>query len=257
MFTRSSYSLEYSAFRFSRRLLSLPSPKPNVPSASVAAVFPKPLDSPDYFSLRDIVTVRELFQARAHFGHRSVLRNEYMTPYIFGSRQGVDIIDLEQTRPLLFEALNFTAHIAYRKGIILFMGQNPQMLPLIERTAKTVGEFSYCRHWSDETFTDAKHKFNDAVRLPDLVIFLTTLTSVAQPHTAVRDAAKIMIPSVAIVDTNADPRLVTYPIPGNDDTPVTIRLWCALFAEAIRRGKRRAERDAKLRSQMSDTSSTE
>lgn len=86
-----------------------------------------PLESPDYFNLRDVVTVKELFQARAHLGHRSNLRNPYMIPYIYGTRQGIDILDLDQTHSLLLDALNFTAHIAYRKGIILFMGQNQQV----------------------------------------------------------------------------------------------------------------------------------
>ncbi|KAF8570987.1 hypothetical protein P879_04315 [Paragonimus westermani] len=231
--------------RYSSEILS-------TPSTEVLTPHTDPLDVPDYFNLKDVVTVRELFHARAHFGHRALLRNEYMIPYIYGCRQGVDIIDLDQTRSLLFDALNFTAHIAYRKGIILFISQNQQMLPLVERTARHVGEFSYCRHWSTGVFTDAKNTLNEAVRLPDLVIFISTLTSLAQPHPAVRDAAKMLIPSVGIVDTNADPRLVTYPVPGNDDTPVTIRLWCALFAEAITRGKRRAERDMKVQQHLSD-----
>ncbi|KAG5443066.1 28S ribosomal protein S2, mitochondrial [Clonorchis sinensis] len=215
-----------------------------------------PLDSPDYFSLKDIVTTRELFHARAHLGHRSVLRNEYMIPYIYGCRQGVDILDLDQTGPLLFDALNFTAHIAYRKGIILFISDNQQTLPLVERTARNVGEFSCCRKWYTAVFTDTKNLFRGAVRLPDLVIFLSTLTTLAQPHTAVRDAAKLLIPSVGIVDTNADPRLITYPIPANDDSPVTIRLFCALFSEAIVRGKRRAARDAMVQSLVEDRNSS-
>ncbi|KAF6767941.1 hypothetical protein AHF37_11813 [Paragonimus kellicotti] len=98
-----------------------------VPSAQVLTPHTDPLDVPDYFNLKDVVTVRELFQARAHFGHRALLRNEYMIPYIYGCRQGVDIIDLDQTHSLLFDALNFTAHIAYRKGIILFINQNQQV----------------------------------------------------------------------------------------------------------------------------------
>ncbi|TPP66679.1 Mitochondrial ribosomal protein S2 [Fasciola gigantica] len=175
-----------------------------------------------------------------------------MAPYIYGTRQGIDILDLDQTNLLLFDALNFTAHIAYRKGIILFMSQNQQMLPLIEKTAKNVGEFSYCRKWAGGVFTDAKNLFNEAVRLPDLIIFLSTLSTVAKPHDAVRDAAKLLIPTVGIVDTNADPRLITYPVPGNDDSPITVRLWCGLFSEAITRGKRRAERDAKIEQQIQE-----
>lgn len=228
-----------------------------VPKVQTApfVVSTNPLDSPDYFNLKDVVTIRELFQARVHIGHRSLLRNEYMIPYIFGCRQGVDIIDLEQTRPLLFDALNFTAHIAYRKGIILFISQNQQMLPLVERTAREAGEFSCCRRYTSGMFTDAKNILGEAARLPDLVILLSAVTPLAQPHLVVRDAAKMLIPTVGIVDTNADPRLVTYPVPGSDDGPVTIRLWCGLFAEAIRRGKRRAILDVKLHQHLTDPSS--
>lgn len=86
-----------------------------------------PLQSSDYFGLRDIISVEKLFGARAHLGHRAILRNPYMAPYIFGTRQGIDIFDLEQTVELLFDALNFTAHVAYRGGIILFMIQHQQV----------------------------------------------------------------------------------------------------------------------------------
>lgn len=70
-----------------------------------------------------------------------------MTPYIFGSRQGTDIIDLEQTVPLLQHALDVTAHIAYRGGMVLFLSRNQQMLPWIERMAAEIGEYSHCRPW--------------------------------------------------------------------------------------------------------------
>lgn len=229
---------------------------PKVQAASTL-VHTSPLDSPDYFGLKDIVTIRELFQARVHIGHRSLLRNEYMIPYIFGCRQGIDIIDLDQTWSLLFDALNFTAHIAYRNGIILFICQNQQMLPLVEKTAREAGEFSCCRHYPDGVFTDAKNVLGEVARLPDLIILLSAVTPLAQSHLAVRDAAKMLIPTVGIVDTNADPRLVTYPVPGSDDGPITIRLWCALFAAAIRKGKRRAIRELELRQRLANPTTSE
>lgn len=117
------------------------------------------------------------------------------------------------------------------------------MFPLVEKTAKSVGEYSYCRKWAGGVFTDADNLYFKSVRLPDLVIFLNTLNPFARQHPAVRNAAKMLIPSVGIVDTNVDPRLITYPIPGNDDSPITVRLWCALFAHAIRCGKTRLDQD--------------
>ncbi|VDD80074.1 unnamed protein product [Mesocestoides corti] len=209
-----------------------------------------PLESPDYFGLRHVISVEQLFKVRAHLGHRSMLRNPYMTPYLFGTRQGIDIFDLEQTVELLFDALNFTAHIAYRGGIILFMIQHRQMMQLVEKTAKMVGEYSYCRPWGGGVFTDSSNFFGSTTRLPDLIIMLNTVTPIGSGHVAVRDAAKMLIPTVGIVDSNCDPRLITYPVPGNDDSPVTIRYWCGLFAEAVAHGKRRAKRDEQMKKQL-------
>ncbi|KAL5106115.1 28S ribosomal protein S2 mitochondrial [Taenia crassiceps] len=209
-----------------------------------------PLLSPDYFGLRDMVSVEQLFNARAYLGHRSILRNPYMTPYLFGTRQGIDIFDLDQTAELLFDALNFAAHIAYRNGIILFMIQHKQMMHLVEKTAKMVGEYSYCRPWGGGVFTDSANFFGATTRLPDLIIMLNTINPVGFDHVAVRDAAKMLIPTVGIVDSNCDPRLVTYPVPGNDDSPITIRYWCSLFAETIARAKRRAWRDEATRKRL-------
>ncbi|BHF74684.1 28S ribosomal protein S2, mitochondrial [Sparganum proliferum] len=237
----------------SSRYFSDVASKPTSSAASPTAALADPLASPDYFGFRDYLSLEQLFKARVHLGHRSMLRNPYMTPYLFGCRQGIDIIDLDQTLELLFAALNFTAHIAYRGGIILFMTQHKQMMPLVEQTARAVGEYSYCRPWGGGVFTDSSKFFKStAVRLPDLVIMLNTLTPFGAPHVAVRDAAKMLIPTVAVVDSNCDPRLVTYPIPGNDDSPTAVRLYCSLFAEAVSHGKRRARRDATLRQQLKE-----
>lgn len=75
-------------------------------------------------------------------------------------------------------------------------------------------------------------------RLPDLCIFFNTLNNVLAPHIAVRDAAKMAIPTVGIVDSNCNPNLITYPVPGNDDSPQAIQLYCKLFSTAILAGKK-------------------
>ncbi|CAH8871487.1 unnamed protein product [Trichobilharzia szidati] len=242
------YTFETLSF-FTRKVTSSRPVKPRENPESLPSSIGDPLNCPDYFGLKNLVSIPELFHARVHFGHRSVLRNDYMIPYIYGCRQGVDIIDLDQTHSLLFDALNFAAHIAYRQGIILFMYSNKQMLPLVERTAETVGEYSYCRKWEGGVFTNSSNVFHDSVRLPDLVIFLSTCNSISRPHAAVRDAAKMLIPTIGVVDTNSDPRLITYPVPGNDDSPTSVRLFCALFSEAVARGKRSASRDNLLKQQ--------
>ncbi|XP_069680694.1 small ribosomal subunit protein uS2m [Periplaneta americana] len=196
-----------------------------------------PLQHPDFFRVHELFTVRDLFNARVHLGHREGSLDEKMKPFIFGSRLGHLIFDLDITAYHLREALNFTAHIAARDGIILFLARNAQNAHLVERTAHECQEFAHTRYWCGGVFTNADKQFGAVTRLPDLCIFLTTLNTVLTQHVAVRDSAKMCIPTVGIVDTNCNPNLVTYPVPGNDDTPCAIELYCKLFKEAIRRGK--------------------
>ena len=85
-----------------------------------------PVHYADYFKVKNIVTVEDLFNARVHYGHKEVSLHDNMRQYIFGSRLGYLIIDLNKTLDLLHQALNIAAHIAYRDGIILFVAQSPQ-----------------------------------------------------------------------------------------------------------------------------------
>lgn len=162
-----------------------------------------------------------------------------MEPYLYGCRLDHDIIDLDQTVEHLQQALNFTAHIAYRGGIILFVSRRRQFSHLVETTAKDCGEYAHTRYWQGGLLTNANIQYGLGVRLPDLIIFLSTLNNVFQQHVAVRDAAKMNIPTVGVVDSNSNPSLVSYPVPGNDDTPVAVELYCRLFKMAINRGKDR------------------
>ena len=196
-----------------------------------------PLKHPDFFNVHKLFTVQDLFDAGVHFGHKEGTLNDLMRPYLFGSRLSHLIIDLDQTAELLRDALNFTAHIAFRGGIILFVTRNPQAVHIVEKSAAECGEFSHARYWRRGTFTNSTKEFKAVTRLPDLCIFLSTLDTILMPHEAIRDAAKMCIPSVGIVDTNCDPSLITYPVPGNDDTPSAIELYCKLFKTAISRGK--------------------
>lgn len=200
-----------------------------------------PLDHPDFFGVRDLVTVEDLFRARVHLGHKIGVRNPHMLPFIFGNRLGVDIIDLEQTKPLLGDALNFAAHVAFRAGIIMFMSRHRQTVPIVERTAVECGEYAHCAHWRGGTFTNAPVQYGLVTRMPDLVIFLSTLNNVFETHIAVTEVAKMNIPTIGIVDTSCDPRLITYPVPGNDDSPSAVELYCRLFKEAILRAKTKAK----------------
>lgn len=84
--------------------------------------------------------------------------------------------------------------------------------------------------------TDRMH-FGCVTRLPDLIIALHTRYNAIDQHYAIRDAAKMLIPTVGVVDTNCNPNLVTYPVPGNDDSAASVNLYCKLFKTAILRGK--------------------
>lgn len=196
-----------------------------------------PLTHPDYFNVGSLFTVRDLLEARIHFGHKVGSLNDRMKPYLFGSRLDHTIFDLEQTAEHLKRALNVAAHTALQGGIILFFCRSSINTHIVEKTAKECGEFAHTRYWRGGTFTNSKVQFKAVTRLPDLCIFLNTLNNVMLQHTAIRDAAKMNIPTIGIVDSNCSPDLLTYVIPGNDDSPASIELYCKLFKEAILRGK--------------------
>lgn len=201
-----------------------------------------PIHYADYFKVKNIVTVEDLFNACVHYGHKESSLHDNMRQYIFGSRLGYLIIDLNKTLDLLHQALNIAAHIAYRDGIILFVAQSPQNSHLIETTAKECKEFVHTRVWRQGLFTNSTMLYGAVTRLPDLCIVLNTLTSVLDQHRVVVEAAKMAIPTIGIVDTNCNPNLITYPVPGNDDSPNAISLYCKVFKEAILRGKAERKR---------------
>uniref|UniRef100_A0A3B1K6R8 Small ribosomal subunit protein uS2m n=1 Tax=Astyanax mexicanus TaxID=7994 RepID=A0A3B1K6R8_ASTMX len=196
-----------------------------------------PLTQPDFFNLSELFTMKDLFEARVHLGHKKGCRHRLMEPYLFGSRLDVDIIDLDQTMDHLQRALNFTAHVAYRGGIVLFVSRRRQFAHLVERTAQGCGEYAHTRYWQGGLLTNAPVQYGAGVRLPDLIIFLSTLNNVFQTHVGLRDAAKMNIPTIGVVDSNCNPSLVTYPVPGNDDTPISMELYCRLFKMTINRAK--------------------
>ncbi|CAL8320437.1 unnamed protein product [Lota lota] len=197
----------------------------------------QPLETEDFFRLSELFSLKDLFDARVHLGHKKGCRHRLMQPYLFGCRLDQDIIDLDQTVEHLQLALNFTAHIAYRGGIILFVSRRRQFSHLVESTARECGEYAHTRYWQGGLLTNAPIQYGPGVRLPDLVVFLSTLNNVFQQHVGVRDAAKMNIPTVGVVDSNCNPSLLTYPVPGNDDTPVAMELYCRLFKMTVNRAK--------------------
>nr|XP_023673743.1 28S ribosomal protein S2, mitochondrial [Paramormyrops kingsleyae] len=200
-------------------------------------VLTQPLSHPDFFRLSELISLKDLFEARVHLGHKKGCRHRLMEPYLFGCRLDQDIIDLDQTLELLQQALNFTAHVAYRGGVILFVSRRRQFCHLVESMARDCGEYAHTRFWRGGLLTNAPIQYGPGVRLPDLIVFLSTLNNVFQQHVAIRDAAKMNIPTVGVVDSNCNPSLVTFPIPGNDDTPCAVELYCKLFKMTINRAK--------------------
>jgi small subunit ribosomal protein S2 len=123
------------------------------------------------------------------------------------------------------------SHVAHRHGVILFVSTHPQFEELIQRTARDCGEYFVTRQWNVGTFTNSPVLL-DTTRLPDLVVFMN-LTMFGRGVPPVKEAAQCNVPSVGVVDSDCDPRLITYPVPGNDDTPSAMELYCRLFKEAI------------------------
>ncbi|KAL1456480.1 hypothetical protein WDU94_001211 [Cyamophila willieti] len=207
---------------------------------------PNPLRHHDYFQVRDLVRVKDMFDAKVHLGHKVGSLDDRMRPFVFGVRQNQVIFDLDKSAEFLKDALNFIAHIAYRDGIILFVGQCAQNSSLVEKTAKECKEFAHTRFWRQGMLTNSDKIFRAVTRLPDLVIFTNTLTTVLASNPAIVEAAKICIPSIGIVDSNCNPNLITYPIPGNDDTHSAVQYYCQLFKTAILKGKKAKEETTKL-----------
>ncbi|KAE8285240.1 28S ribosomal protein S2, mitochondrial [Larimichthys crocea] len=162
------------------------------------------IKSPQSPQIEDI-TEKELFDARVHLGHKKGCRHRLMEPYLYGCRLDHDIIDLDQTMEHLQQALNFTAHVAYRGGVILFVSRRRQFGHLVENTAKDCGEYAHTRYWQGGLLTNAPIQYGPGVRLPDLIVFLSTLNNVFQQHVGIRDAAKMNIPTVGVVDSNCNP----------------------------------------------------
>ncbi|VDM41835.1 unnamed protein product [Toxocara canis] len=184
------------------------------------------------------VNIEDMFNARVHYGHKIGTVNEKMKWALYGERMGICIFDLDITREYIVKALNFIAHVAYRGGIFLFVSSDRTNMLMIERMADSVGEYSHIRKWQEGTLTNSKQLFGAPTRLPDTIIFLSTLTSVLETHPAVIEAAKMAIPSVAVVDSNSDPSYITYSIPGNDDSTASVEYFMKLFVRAIEIGKR-------------------
>ena len=224
--------------------------------------------------------VRQLLEAGVHFGHQTKRWNPKMKRFIFGSRSGIYIIDLEKTEQHLQAACEFIEEVAAKGQLVLFIGTKKQAKPILESEAKRARMPYVINRWLGGTLTNfqtikrnidrlrelrtqkqdglfERISKKDAIRLlrqlKGLEEHFSGLAEIERPPgclfvvdtkreaIAVREANRLNIPVVALCDTNSDPDLVAYPIPGNDDAIRSIQLIVSIVAESVMAGRRRFE----------------
>jgi small subunit ribosomal protein S2 len=187
------------------------------------------------------LTLSALIASGAQLGHTRALTRPSFLPYAYGYRSGITIIDLDQTLPLLRRAANVTRAIAQNNGSILFVGTDENLRPAVRKAAERMGKNAYHigTRWLPGTLTNASELFGVGTTRtqnakPDLVIFLNPLQNL---H-AIRECAIMQIPTIGIIDSNADPRIVMYPIPANDESVRTAELIAGVLSIAGKEGIR-------------------
>ena len=238
------------------------------------------------------VTIKSLLEAGVHFGHQTRRWNPKMTSYIFGERDGVHIIDLEQTLGYLHEAEAAAERIAKEGGKILFVGTKRQGKDILRAAAERAQMPYVSERWlggfltnfgTVRTRIDRLKKLRSGKeagewdRLPkgeqsmlqrELARLETTLGGVAdlderpaavfvndvmREKWAVAEARKLKVPVIGVLDSNADPRGIDYPIPGNDDAVSAISLIAETIASAVAKGRETYDKSAKAVKQAAET----
>jgi len=238
------------------------------------------------------VTMKEMLEAGVHFGHQSNNWNPKMRPYVYGERNGIYIIDLQKTVEKAKSACDFVTKVASEGRSILFVGTKKQAKDVVETEAKRAGAFFVTSRWlggmltnyqtvrqpierlkkletlkeSEEEWTQipkkeqARHDrdlvklkrslggIEDMKKLPGLVFIVDT----EKEHIAVKEAKKLGIPTVALVDTNCDPDGIDYVIPGNDDAIRSVSLFARLVADSCVEGAQVFQERARGAGQDSD-----
>ena len=222
------------------------------------------------------VTMKELLEAGVHFGHQTRRWNPKMKDYIFGERNGIYIIDLQKTLKLFKDAMRFVSEMAAQGKTVLFVGTKRQAQEAIAEEAKRCGVFYVNHRWlgglltnwftvqksiqrlreleamaQDGAYEGRSKKeilrlererkaleqnlsgIKDMPGLPDILFAVDS----NKEAIAVREARRLRIPVVAVVDTNCDPDMVDYVIPGNDDALRAIRLFASKIADAVLEGR--------------------
>ncbi|MBU7579859.1 MAG: 30S ribosomal protein S2 [Porphyrobacter sp.] len=222
-----------------------------------------------------VVTMQALIEAGAHFGHQTHRWNPRMKPYIFGARNGVHIIDLSQTVPLFARALDFVEATVRSGGKVLFVGTKRQAQEPIAQAARTCGQHFVNHRWLGGMLTNWKTISGSIKRLKSLeeqlsgdtggltkkeVLQLTRereklemslggirdmggipdvmfVIDANKEDLAIKEAAVLGIPVIAILDTNVDPSNIAFPVPGNDDASRAVQLYCQAVCDAALAGR--------------------
>ena len=231
-------------------------------------------------STTDIIPIKLLLEAGAHFGHQTGRWHPRMKKYIFTQRNGIHIINLEQTIALLDEACSFITNTVAKGGDILFVGTKKQAQEPIEQEARRCGMPYVNQRWIGGTLTnfaviqaridylvsleDQKARDSlsllpkkEAMRLEKEILRLNRqmgsfkemtripsalfIVDPSKEKISVAEAKKVNIPVVAIVDTDCNPDEIDYPIPANDDAVRAVRLICGKIADAVLEGKESRE----------------
>ena len=191
-------------------------------------------------SSRHCFTYDDLFRCGVHLGRRKPEVNPRMKPYIHGDRGGQHIFDLERTSVLLKRALAAIEEFSAWDGNILFVGAREAAKPLVVQAALACEQFPFVARWLPGTLTNFHTLIGSVRYFPNLIVFLSAGSS----GVAIREAYKVGVPTVAICDSNADPRMVTYPVPGNDRSVLALELYTSLFAHAALEGNARTRKPA-------------
>lgn len=230
------------------------------------------------------ITVKDLLDAGVHFGHKASRWNPKMEPYIYGVKDNIHIIDLQQTVPLLEIALKKIYETVKNNGKVLFVGSKVQASELIAQYAEKCGQFYVNNRWLGGMLTNWPTISKSIKKIDEIEAILQDKEIAAnytkkeilnferqrekllkslggirkiggrpdliiiidtnKEHLAINEATKLKIPVVAIIDSNSNPNYVNYPVPGNDDAIRSIKLYCHLFAEAALLGIQDAMEDA-------------
>src|SRR6266404_5486653 len=187
------------------------------------------------------ISMKQLLEAGVHFGHQTSRWNPKMKQYIFGARNGIYIIDLQQTVKMFRATFDFARDVAAAGGTMLFVGTKKQAQDIVKEEAERCGMFYVNNRWLGGMLTNTLAGIKNMRKLPDALWVIDT----KKEDIAVAEANRLGIPVAAVVDTNCDPDLIAYRIPGNDDAIRAIKLFTAAVADAILEGKQIAEERAK------------